>query len=159
MESCWWINNKPFWLKFKIWRPGNRKAKNSLLIVFVQLQTLYLSAWINVWQVPDIVSDSLKFVPVTPSSWRSSVYDILLKFENLPVIVIGRKRILSVKHEIVPDSDLWPAVSSCTVSKTKFGSLTWSLFHTKMKILSLKCNFAYIFKYPLHIIKVRSDRI
>ena len=43
-------------------------------------------------------------VPVTRNSCRSSVYDILLKFENLSVIVTGRKRILSVTHEIVWDS-------------------------------------------------------
>ena len=64
--------------------------------------------------VPDIVSGSRQFVLVTRNSCRSSVYAILLKFENLPVIVTGRKRILSVTHEIVPDSDRWPAVISCT---------------------------------------------
>ena len=42
---------------------------------------------------------------VTCSLCPSSVYDILLKFENLPVIVAGRKRIVSVTREIVPDSD------------------------------------------------------
>ena len=45
-------------------------------------------------------------MPVTHNSCRSSVYDILLEFENLLVIVTGRKRILSVTHEIVPDSAL-----------------------------------------------------
>ena len=60
---------------------------------------------INIRPVPDIVSGSLHFVPVTRNSCRSSVYDILSKFENLPVIVTDRKRILSVTHEIVPDSD------------------------------------------------------
>ena len=59
---------------------------------------------INISPVPDIVSGR-HFVPVSRNSCRSSVYDILLKFENLPVIVTGRKRILSVTHEIVPDSD------------------------------------------------------
>ena len=60
---------------------------------------------INISPVPDIVSISRHFVPVTRNLCRSSVYDILLKFENLSVIVSGRKRILSVTHEIVPDSD------------------------------------------------------
>ena len=60
---------------------------------------------INILPVPDIVSGSPHFVPVIHNSCRSSVYDILLKFENLPVIVTGRKRILLVTHEIVPDSD------------------------------------------------------
>ena len=60
------------------------------------------------------MSDSWHFVPVTSNLCWSSVYDILLKFENLPVIVTGRKRILSVTHEIVPDSDRWPAAISCT---------------------------------------------
>ena len=60
---------------------------------------------INISPVPDIESGSRHFVPVTCNSCRSSLYDILLKFENLPVIVTGRKRILSVTHEIVPDSD------------------------------------------------------
>ena len=46
---------------------------------------------INISPVPDIVSDSQHFVPVICDSCRSSVYDILLKFENLPVIVTGRK--------------------------------------------------------------------
>ena len=36
-------------------------------------------------------------------------------FEKLPVIVTSRKRILPVTHEIVPDSDRWLAVISCTV--------------------------------------------
>ena len=69
---------------------------------------------INISPVPDIVSDSQRFVPVTCNLCRSSLYDILLKFENLPVIVTGRKRMLSVTHEFVPDSDRWPAVISCT---------------------------------------------
>ena len=60
------------------------------------------------------MSASRHFVPVTRNSCRSSVYDILLKFENLSVIVTGRKQILSVTHKIVPDSDWWPAVISCT---------------------------------------------
>ena len=60
---------------------------------------------INISPVSDIVSGSRHFVRVTRNWCRSSVYDILLKFENLPVIVTGRKRILSVTHEIVPDSD------------------------------------------------------
>ena len=60
---------------------------------------------LNFLPVPDIVSDSRHFMPVTRNSCRSSVYDILLKFENLPVLVTGIKRILSVTDEIVPDSD------------------------------------------------------
>ena len=59
----------------------------------------------NICPVPDIVSGSWHFVPVTCNSCRSSVYDILLKFENLPVIVTDGKRILSVTHKIMPDSD------------------------------------------------------
>ena len=76
----------------------------------------------NIWPVPDIVSGSRHFLPVTRNSCRSSVYDILLKFENLPVIVTGRKRILSVTHEIVPGSDRWPAVISCTGYVISIGS-------------------------------------
>ena len=64
--------------------------------------------------VPDIVSGSRHFVPVTRNLCRSSVYDVLFNFENLPAIVTGRKRILSVTHEILPDSNRWPAVISCT---------------------------------------------
>ena len=56
----------------------------------------------NISSVPDIVSGSQHFVPVTRNSCRSTVYGILLNFENLPVIVTDRKRILSVIHEIVP---------------------------------------------------------
>ena len=73
---------------------------------------------ISIWPVPDIVYGSRHFVPVTRNSCRSSVYDILLRFENLPVIVTGRKRILSVTHEIVPDSDRWLVVISCTVCRS-----------------------------------------
>ena len=60
---------------------------------------------INISPVSDIVSGSRHFVLVTRYSWRSFVYDILLKFENLPVIATGRIRILSVTHKILPDSD------------------------------------------------------
>ena len=49
----------------------------------------------------------------------SKIYDKFLKFENLPVIVTGRKWILSVTHEIVLDSDQWPAVISCTGTLSK----------------------------------------
>ena len=70
-----------------------------------QIFDVYAAPEINILLVPDMVSDSRHFVPVTRNSYRSSVYDILLKFENLPVIVTGRKRILSVTREIVPDSD------------------------------------------------------
>ena len=73
---------------------------------------MYYSAWNEyfasaghrVWQSA-LCAGHLQFLPV---------YDILLKFENLPVIVTEKKRILSVTHEIVPDSDRWPAVISCT---------------------------------------------
>ena len=51
------------------------------------------------------------------------IYDILLKFENMSVIVTGKKRILSVTHEIVPDSDRRPAAISCTVI------LDWKVQH------------------------------
>ena len=57
---------------------------------------------INISPVPDSVSNSRRFVPLIRNSCRSSVNDILLKIENLPVILTGRKRILSVTHEIVP---------------------------------------------------------
>ena len=60
---------------------------------------------INISPVPDIVFGSQHFVPVTGNLCRSSVYDVLLKFDNLPVIVTDRKRILLVTHKIVPDSD------------------------------------------------------
>ena len=61
---------------------------------------------INIWPpVPDIVLSSRHVVPVNLNLCRSSVYDILSKFENLSVIVTGEKRILSVTHEIVPESD------------------------------------------------------
>ena len=60
---------------------------------------------INILPVPDFVSISRHFVLVPRNSCRSSVYSVLLKFENLPVFVTGRKRTMSVTHEIVPDSD------------------------------------------------------
>ena len=60
---------------------------------------------ISISSVPDILSGSQHFVLVTRNLYWSSVYDVLLKFENLPVIVTSRKRILSVTHEIVPDGD------------------------------------------------------
>ena len=65
----------------------------------------YPAPEMNISPVPDIVSGSQNFVPVSGNSCRSSVYDVPLKFKNLLVIVTGRKRILSVTHEIVPDSD------------------------------------------------------
>ena len=51
---------------------------------------------INISSVLDIVFGSRHFVPVTRNPCQTSVYDILLKFKNLSVIVTGRKRILSV---------------------------------------------------------------
>ena len=67
---------------------------------------MYITApEINISLVSDNVSGSRHFVPVTHNLCQSSVYDILLKFENLPVILTGRKRILSVTNVIVPDSD------------------------------------------------------
>ena len=76
-----------------------------LYAVISRITKLHTAPKINISLMPDIVSGSRHFVPVIRNSFRSSVYDTLLKFENLPVIVTGRKRILSVKHEIVPDSD------------------------------------------------------
>ena len=70
---------------------------------------------INILLMPDTVSDSRRFVPVTRNLCRSSLYDVLLKFENLTVIVTGRKRILSVTQEIVPHNDRWPTVISCWI--------------------------------------------
>ena len=97
---------------------------------------------INISPVPDIVSGSQHFVPVTRNSCRSSVYDILLKFENLPVIVTGRKRILSVTHEIVSDSGRWPAVISCTgISKIVYFT------ERSLKCWSVKWRMGY--KYEL----------
>ena len=75
---------------------------------------IYAAPEINISPVLDIVCGSRHFVPVTSISCQSSVYDIMLKFENMPVIVTGRKWILSVTYEIVLDSDRWPAVISCT---------------------------------------------
>ena len=76
----------------------------SISILF-QENFMILAPEIDISPVPDIVSGSRQFVPLTRNSCRSSVYDILLKYENMPVIMTGRKRILSVTHEIVPDSD------------------------------------------------------
>ena len=70
-----------------------------------QIFDVYAAPEISILLVPDIVSGSRHFVPVTHNSCRSFVYDILLKFENLSVIVIGRKRIMLVTPEILPDSD------------------------------------------------------
>ena len=77
------------------------------------------SAWINIL-----------LLPVTCNLCRSSVYNMLLKFENLPVIVTGRKRILLVTHEIVPDSDRWPSVISCT-DKSVGGEGEWRPAHMR----------------------------
>ena len=81
--------------------------------------------------MPDNVSGSQHFVPVTRNLCRSSVYDMLLKFLDLPVIVTGRKRTLSVTHKIVPYSDRWPAVISCTV-------LPWEISQSNIKNWALK---------------------
>ena len=99
---------------------------------------------INISPVPNTMSGSRHFVPVTRNLCRSSVYDILLTFENLPVIATGRKRILSVTHEIVPDSDRWPAVISCTKHMIfhpyclLFGSTTWG---------SVSSNVLFVYKH------------
>ena len=61
---------------------------------FVQGKNTPAAPEMNISSVPDIVFGSRHFVPVTRNTCRSSVYDMLLKFENL-----------SVTHEIVPDSD------------------------------------------------------
>ena len=84
-----------FWLEFT---GGKESLKPKILHVISAPE-------INISLVSDIVSGSRYFAPVTCNLCRSSVYDILLKFENLPVIVTGRKRILSVSHEILLDSD------------------------------------------------------
>ena len=88
--------------------------KESVRSMVCTVQGIITAPEINISPVPDIVSGSRHFVPVTRNLCRSFVYDTLLKFENLSVIVTGRKRILSVTHEIVPDSDRWPVVISCT---------------------------------------------
>ena len=56
---------------------------------------------INISLILDIVSGSRYFLPITLNLCQSSLYDILLNFEHLPVFVTGRKRILLVTHEIV----------------------------------------------------------
>ena len=98
---------------------------------------------INISPVADIVSGSRHFVPVTRNMCRSSVYDILLKFENMPVIVTGRKRILSVTHEIVPDSDRWPAVISCTALNVS-SSKNMVIYEYQVQPLSLSKTGTYI---------------
>ena len=60
---------------------------------------------INILPVPENMSGRRLIVPVNRNSCRASFYDILFKFENVPVIVTGRKKILSITHEILPDSD------------------------------------------------------
>ena len=86
----------------------------STFLVEMHYEIVHTVPQINISPVPDTMSGSRQFVTVTLYTCRSSVYDMLLKFEILPVIVTGRKWILSVTHEIVPDSDRWPAVISCT---------------------------------------------
>ena len=56
-----------------------------------QIFDVYAAPEINILLVPGMVSDSRHFVTVTGDLSWSSVYDILLKFENLSVIVTGRK--------------------------------------------------------------------
>ena len=80
-----------------------------------KFKSRYSAPEINVSPVPDIVYGSWHFVTVTRNACLSSVYELLLKFKNLLVIVTGRKGMLSVTYEIVPDSDWWPAVILCTV--------------------------------------------
>ena len=82
-----------------------KEGSNPLLTPEQARECKHTSPEINISPVSDIVSGSRHFVPVTRHWCRSSVYDILLKFENLPVIVTGRKQILSVTYEIVPNSD------------------------------------------------------
>ena len=98
-----------------LYRKISSSYDSDIIMTIAKIYYIVAAPEINISPVPDIVSGSRHFVPVTRDSRRSSVFDILLKFENLPVIVTGRKRILSVTHEIVPDSDWWPAVISCTV--------------------------------------------
>ena len=88
---------------------------------------------INISPVHDTMSGSPHFVPVTRNSCRSSVCDILLKFENLPIILTGRKRILLVTQEIVPDTDQWPMVISCpdlTKLRYKVGNIWRNPWHS-----------------------------
>ena len=92
----------------------------------------YLAApEINISPMPDIVSGSRHFVPVTRNSYRSSVYDILLKFENLLVIMTGRKRILPVTHKIVPDSDRWPVAILCADRGYHPNIIVWLMLFCK----------------------------
>ena len=98
---------------------------------------------INISSVPDIVSDSRYFVLVTRNSCRSPVYDMLLKFENLPVIVTGRKRILSVTHEIVPDSNQWLAVISCTWLGGKVTTHPHAINSSKYALIYRFCDGSY----------------
>ena len=85
-----------------VWMPG------------IETICLFSAPEINISPVPDTMTCSRHIVPVKRISFRSSLYDILLEFDNLPVIVTGIKRILSVTRDIVPDNDRWPAVISCT---------------------------------------------
>ena len=94
-------------------------SRNRLFSWSAKLISTSSAPEINISSVPDIVSGSRHFLKVTWNSCWSSVYDTLLKFENLLVIVTGRKRIPSVTHEIVPDCDRWPAVISCTDRRLK----------------------------------------
>ena len=60
-------------------------------LLYYQWKNMFSAPEINISPVPDTMSGSRHFLPVTRNSSRSPVYDILLKFENLPVIVTGRK--------------------------------------------------------------------
>ena len=69
-----------------------------LMIIYVKGVSSNIGAApeINILPVQDIVSGSLHFVPVTHNLCQFSVYDILLKFENLPVI--DRQKTNPVSH-------------------------------------------------------------
>ena len=69
---------------------------------YFTIKSLIAAPEMNISLVPDTMSSGRHFVSVTRNSCWSSVYDILLKLENLLVTVTGRKRILSVTHEFVP---------------------------------------------------------
>ena len=56
---------------------------------YFTIKSLIAAPEMNISLVPDTVTGSQHFVLVTRNLCQSSVYDILLKFENLPVIVTG----------------------------------------------------------------------
>ena len=76
---------------------------------------------INISPVPDIVSASRHFVPVTRTPCRSTVYDILLKFENescrshmksCRTVTDDRRLFHALPFISCPDSDSFRAIYS-----------------------------------------------